>query len=616
MNRNQNRYRKQIQIQIQIQIQKQLRGRFAVLCLPLIIVSITSTVKAAETEYRLPPLSFMADASFETLDQDTLIPRQTVKMNQDRSGTLESFGKTSAFPLVNLGYPSGASGVKLGGRSIEDTQVSTLGVPLNLPQGGGVDLSIFPSFLWSEAELSPSTSTSGHAPQAASGSLQLKLWTREMIRTKNRNELNSRITASYDRLLQNFSFASQAEDFTIVAGLNQGLMTGPAGSFSYYLMRRPGHHLLFHALGSAQDGNDFGSIRFPTPNNHKKTWRVIPVLESHQEIDGDFIIESTAYADLQELQEVDPQYPRDSRIQQFGIENAVLLGPYTYALSARAVIYGGATQKDLTDFPIYSSLSKDFFFGSQWSSKVLLGGDYSRDSGVNPLGKVSAKYEIDSTLNTFAELSSNPKMPTLVARYYVDQSTGYSYRGNPALAPERVNSVLIGFQARQKNYESTTTLKGEYRTNVQINTNYLFPQVNTTMNAGNAELLYLKRDFRWKPDSSFELSTSSIFSGSRLIRSQLPYPDLPFFSQQGSVTYFWNDQFGISGNGTYMGPSTASDGRFHPNYALFDTWVSYTPAKDYRITLGLDNIFDKRAQVVLDYPLPGRVVYLSAQGKF
>jgi|GEM_PF-2974599 len=575
-------------------------------------------LKQLAPDLTLEPITVSGASSFDSLSNESDVPVQTVPIEQNRTGTLDSIAKQEIFPSLNYGYPSGANGVSLGGRTIDDTQVFTLGVPLNLPQGGGADLSVFPAFLWSEAKISPTLTSAGFAPSAASGSLQLVPWTRNQLRERDPNAARSRLTVAYDRMLQTYSLGTRVDRVAILAGMSTGLQTGPAGSFSADLLQTPHHQLRFHLIGSDQDGDSPGSRSYPSPDSKKKTWRVLPVLESHQEI-GALTVESTLYGDLQDLQYLDPTYSSETRTQQYGLENAILYGPYTLALSARYTRFYSSTFGDLHEWPLLGSLTREFTLNPRWSLRLNAGVDALTTTGASPLGRISVKDQVTENEDWFFELNTIPKLPTLSARYYVIGT----YHGNPDLKPERVNALLFGHEFTNHEWQEVVTIKGELRSAIQVNEN------NTTENAGNASLLSLKNDLKWKVLPSLRLNASTLITRSRLKDAGEPYPDLPYFSQLIGARFStahhsggpWAD---LNLIGRYIGHSRTPDTTSftspvpyidHPDYFLWDTWITFHASSNLSLNAGVDNLFNNRADVVFDYPLPGRIVYLSLQAQ-
>jgi outer membrane receptor protein involved in Fe transport len=94
------------------------------------------------------------------------------------------------------------------------------------------------------------------------------------------------------------------------------------------------------------------------------------------------------------------------------------------------------------------------------------------------------------------------------------------------------------------------------------------------------------------------------------------YPDLPALAAVQNGIYSLNDAFDVRHTFRYLGPSKTSTGLTHPEYFIADLAADYEIKKDVVATLGCDNVFDSRAEVVLDFPLPGRMVYLNLQMTF
>lgn len=565
---------------------------------------------AAETEYTLEPIVVKASSSFDSLGEDHFLPQKKIKFDHTRAGSLDSLDKHEPFPSTNEGYPSGAKGSTLGGRSMDDVQVSTLGVPLNLPQGGGPDLSFFPSYLWSGLSISTVPSFAGFSPQGVSGSMQFDLWTRTQVRERKFSSSFSRVTGHTDRQIQNFSVATKKENIAIMGGMNFGLQTGPAGSMSYYFIRKPKSHFLFHVLGTDQDGASPGSKRIPSPLMRKKSWRVIPVLESHQEFgdeENPLIWESTYYADLHQMVFSPAAYPSSDRTQQYGTENALRWGANTIAFTARLVDYQSSTFGSVREWPVLAQYSYESSLSEEWKMRLAGGGNWVSSVGFAPTARVSFKNIPSDTLNWFYELNSLAKMPTLTSRYYFIPGV---YSGNPNLKVERVNALISGFQTKGERLDTTTTFKAEYRNQIQVGTS------TTVINDGNATLFSLKEDLSWRITAKYQNEFGVLLTYSKLANSGLPYPNLPYFSILWGASYTFNDHFKLNRNMRYVGHSTQSGGGHHGHYFLMDMSLDYSPVEGTTLTLGCDNLTDRRAEVVVDYPLPGSIVYLNLVSNF
>jgi outer membrane receptor protein involved in Fe transport len=590
---------------------------FTTLIAILFVFPAPSPVHAAETEYRVAPIVVSASASFDSLGEDRYIPQKKLKFERSRNGTLDVLDKSIAFPSYQLGYPGGSMGSALGGLSIDDAQYSTLGVPLNLPQGGGPDLSIFPSFLWSGASYSSSPRLAGYSPQGVSGSVQFDLWTRTAVREfKSSTDLN-RVTLNADRNLQNISVATKKQTASLLAGYNTGRQKGPVASLSLYAIKKPRHQILFHLLGSEQDSDNPGTKNSPTPNDRKKLWRVIPVIESHQEFsdsDDPITWESTFSADLQNLK-YEGSFPSNDRTQQYGIENAIHYRKTTLALTGRYVDHQTSGYGRSEDWPLIGNLSQDFEFENDWTMQVAAGGNYLESIGFAPSARAAFKKLLpknaDDSGALFFEIHSINQMPTLTNRYYVY----LGFQGNPNLNPARVNALLSGYEFKKANVESTSLLKVEFRNNIQVQ-GPLNATTNTMINQGNAWLVSIQEDLSVKPMEFMTQKISATLTASQVSDTKRSYPDLPALAAVQNGIYSFTDAFDLRHTFRYLGPSKTSTGVNHPDYFLADVAADYEIKKDVVATLGCDNVFDSRAEVVLNYPLPGRMVYLNLQMTF
>ena len=120
----------------------------------------------------------------DLLMQDAVVPSwqaggQTCRAG---SGTLQkSLSDQIALPVISTSVPGNNVQFRGLGRSAEDTDVQAFGIPLNPPQGGGFDLSIFPQFIWSSYEFQPGPALGTFDPRGTAGSLTLVPWTEQAL---------------------------------------------------------------------------------------------------------------------------------------------------------------------------------------------------------------------------------------------------------------------------------------------------------------------------------------------------------------------------------------------------------------------------------------------------
>ncbi len=584
---------------------------------PFAVFAQVSEFKNVELE----TITFGARASFETLSRESLLPKEQVSFQSARSTTLSAIGTSVLDPLVQFGYPSGATSTALGGRTVDDTQVSTLGVPLNLTQGGGADLSVLPSYLWSSAEISSTPVSQGYTPGAASGAIDLKLWTRERVLSgkRKRPEFDSRVTAQYDRQVQTVSVATERPGIAINLGTSLGLQEGPAGSLSYEFYEDASQTYRFHLLGTDQRGASLGSRSNPTPRATKSTWRVIPVLETERRLGEPghtWLWQSTVFADWNGIRFQNPASSGNntsSRAFASGIENAISFNSTTISASLRYEQFrlapnASASAVAADEFPFLIGLTQSFELEGGRELKLT-----GQAQGVNTIGVEPALRASLKTHPWTFELGTLAKMPTQSARYYRLPGTSPGdpdfFTGNPDLKTER---VWFGIAAHETEaFDSDSQLKSELklerRERVQIT------QGATTVNAGGATLGSLEERLEIKRWGRFDIHLGLALNVSRLEQNQNPYPSLPTLASKVRVGYQVSSDFAITSRAHYQGPSVASGGRFHPHYTLIDLEARWAPSTQFNLVGGVDNITDQRADVVFDFPLPGALAHLGVE---
>jgi len=257
--------------------------------------------------------------------------------------------------------------------------------------------------------------------------------------------------------------------------------------------------------------------------------------------------------------------------------------------------------------------SHDLGLPNNWNLRLSVGGNFLASTGFAPNARISlreAKKNQDSSL--FFEVHTLNKMPTLSDRHYLIPTI---YIGNKDLMPERVNGLIAGIVHDGRLIKNTATLKTEYRNQIQVGTQLISGESSLT-NQGNAWLVSLSDDVEWKPVSMVSEKLGTVFTASRVSNSGYSYPDLPAVSFVQNGNYQLTDDLNFRHTLRYIGESKNAAGAKHADYFLTDLSASYEIKKDIVTTIGCDNVFDSRAEVILDYPLPGRIAYLNLQMNF
>jgi hypothetical protein len=150
----------------------------------------TAAADADEGAYELPSVVVEGSPSDLLLSDPVLSQKNGDFAHVGTSGSvLDPLLEQMALPMDDRGSPGAYTSFRGLGRSADDTNVQTLGIPLNGPQGGGFDLSTFPQFLWSGYRFQLSPSAAAFDPSSVSGTLSLVPWTQKALFEKGREQV-------------------------------------------------------------------------------------------------------------------------------------------------------------------------------------------------------------------------------------------------------------------------------------------------------------------------------------------------------------------------------------------------------------------------------------------
>jgi hypothetical protein len=298
----------------------------------------------------------------------------------------------------------------------------------------------------------------------------------------------------------------------------------------------------------------------------------------------------------------------DTRSQQAGLENVFQIGLNTVSLSARFVRYLGATYGEIDDFPLYSAFTHEFILSDEASLKATINAVLQRSSGIGPGGKLSFKFASSQSNYPFAEVNTVSKQPSLTDRYAVFGT----YHGNPDLKAERVYAALGGYHAERNGIVSTSILKSEFRTDVQVPTSGGLSLTNN----GNAYLLSATQEIALPVAYWLDFHSNTLFTYSKLVKTGFSYPDLPFVSTAAGLLAHLHEDASFAADARLIGYSAGPAGAAHEGYVLCDLETGYRIFGTSEVHFGIDNLFGSHAQAVLDYPLEGRTFFASLNAQF
>ena len=182
------------------------------------------------------------------------------------------------------------------GKSAEEIDVNVLGIPLNRAQGGGLDLSVFPQFLWSGANFQIGPSLGAYDPRGVSGALNLRLWTQDAITSDDKS--NRFMQMHSTRNIQQYSIASDFGRTAALIGVNTGDVVGPAGSISSKIFQRGDSSLRTHLLFTDQDVRVFASERSGSLSVRQRTDRIIPVIQYDKKLSDNALVKTSLFYDF------------------------------------------------------------------------------------------------------------------------------------------------------------------------------------------------------------------------------------------------------------------------------------------------------------------------------
>jgi hypothetical protein len=583
----------------------------------------TSTVAAGSDSVELDPIIKDGSVSDVLMDDPVLPTFIGRARSASGSGGLEhELANEIPVSFTDTGSPGNLSQIRGFGQSSEETDVQTLGIPLNGAQGGGFDFSTFPQFLWSDFRYQMGPSLGAFDPAGVAGSLTLRPWTEAALTQEGALGAARATSFSSDAGVTQISVSGRRKDTAAaLAGYSTGLVEGPSGSFSAVRSFGP-HKVRFHFLGTDLDAK---SRRVKeAPFDRKASTRWIPVIQTDFRLTERSSLKSTFFFDSNTLRST-TYYGRKTLIlvEQIGNENAFVLDEYKFGLSARRVSYDSSDAD-----PVYSNIfslqgSRTFESGAFLFEPTLRLTEVS-GYDIAPEATLGARYQAaESDPAYFTRLSYSRRFPTLVKRFYF-LPPGPMYHGvvgNPDLKPERDFTAILGTQYKRGVFDGSLQFMSQLRLDGQV-----FAPLDTSFdsyfNASTATVHAAVLSVSAAPTGNLTIGNALTFSKSHVTSTDQSYPYLPDWLDVLSVSAHpesdrpsWSVTSISRLSSDSNSPLSGDDAARLPGYALFDlrfeAWVWRKDFQALILTLGAQNIFDREAEVVRDNPLIGRIYTFS-----
>lgn len=571
----------------------------------------------AEDAVELSPL-LKEGSPVDALNEDPMVPAagRDPQIVSGSGSIIGSFENQLALPLNNAGRP-GTNASFLGlGRRAEDTNVQTLGIPLNPAQGGGFGFDSFPQYFWSGYRFQPGPPSASVDPRATAGTLTLIPWTLPAL---SRPGVRTRLTQYYSNqgLVQTSIGAGVDQKVAILMGYSEGDVQGPSASLS----GRWGRDRIqgkFHLLATRVESRVPGPTRTPTPNAEQLTARLIPVFQTDFEISPKLLLKASAFYDGQYLRYEDPgALSIRDQMRQGGIETAWLWQSWKFGLHYRRASFHGLDFQAPDETTINAQVSRLI----EWDSHLLEPNFQAiqvTGYGWFPAGSLGYRYGWSPSLSSFARMGYNRKIPSLLDRYY-------GIFGNPELQPEETWSGILGTELDNPSWGASLQFYGRIqRDAIVADVNYV-PQ-----NLGNARILSLIQSLRVTPISGADLVQSTHLSTSRISGTGQAFPYLPGVTELLSATIYrpgtpvedrvWQ----FSTIWRFEGPAAYPSGARRPGFGSWDMAARGRVAQRVRdedvqnvfLTAKVENILDREVERVSGYVDPGRVFSLALIGEF
>lgn len=380
------------------------------------------------------------------------------------------------------------------------------------------------------------------------------------------------------------SAAYRSKDISVGAGydLTPAWRTSVQGRFGHFHVEDPGPVTAPLAGSFARVGRGGGSLNLD--NAYQRTWGYVRFFSSHGRhiiTDGFRSVDSTTGA---------------RALQSFALHSRVTLDA-----GAETARFGGrATNvRSLLNYGEHHITSTAGFSRLQYVATARLrlntGLRYEHNSvfGNIAVPEFGASYKLAAGYTLGAAAGKGFRNPTIRELYLFPAP-------NPLLQPETVWNYQATFRAEpRRSFQSSVTAYYADLSNMIVTTGR-YPNL-ALRNTGRA----LNRGFevtsRWKPARRVQWNNSYAY-----LRSTNLAPYIP--------AHKWNTSFDIAAGGAhvYLGASTV--GKRWANTARTAKLGGYTTAnvkltapagKGRQLFVMLDNLFNKRYEVVTGYPMPG-----------
>jgi hypothetical protein len=585
----------------------------------LISIVFITNASASDSEITLPPI--VKDVSpIDFLAEDPIVPVQqgTTRTNTSEGSVQHTLTNVLPYAATDPSQPGQTSQFLGLGSSSEDTDVQTLGIPLNSPQGGGFDFSSLPQFLWSDFRFQPGPSAASLDPRGIAGTLSLTPWTAQAI--SHGADEKGQFTGLYSTAdLTQLSVAGVYGDrAAILVGNSSGLLSGPSGSLSARVYHDDHLDIRFHLLTTDVDS----TLQYAPPeaiSSHQLTVRNIPVLQVDWAISSDVKFKSSIYYDNTYLRNEDfsASLFTQERVQQIGVENALFVSGWKFGASVREVEFAQyannvtfvAPDETTSNFQI----SKLFTLAGDLGNRLMLEGTAEATNinrfGFYPEGTAGLRQEFDSGRSgVYVRGNFTRRFPSLVDRYYVVQF----FQPNPGLTPEKDFTGIAGVETKQERWDASVQVYEQLRQNAEVLLN--LPTYSTPVDSADAHLFSLVLTAGVKPVEALRVFDSANFTRSHVDLFDSSYPYIPNFIDVLGIEATLGKGFLADAEARFQSSAYIGSGVALAATSYLDLGAAYEVSARLKVMGRIEDITDN--QVILSplSPPKGRTFSVGVSG--
>jgi len=523
-----------------------------------------------------------------------------------RASLASDLASSLPVPVSTTGRPGAAAGFRGIGRSAEETTVSMLGVPLDPPQGGGFDLSTFPSYLWEQAVWHPGGG-SILAGRGMAGGIALVPWTEGALRSGDSRRSRGVLQASDPRQIA-VSAGFKEPGIATTLGFTGGDVVGPAGMVSFRPFGDAGGWTV-HLLASSLDAKVI--TPYASTGTRQTLARGIPIVQ-WEGASNRVRVRVSAFGDVSYLKYEDPgaSYARTRDHTRQGGATATVRWENGWSVSGtlRNIRYSMLAQSLPAEFSGQFAVGKTKHLSPCFVLNFEAGGVGLERQNIHPVGSLGIGNEPSQGFTWRSRISAGMRFPSLTDRAYV--LPGF-FVGNPDLLPERNLTALLGAGWKARNFTASADLLAQRRLGA-ILTDSSGP-VSTVVNRGRADQLSALPSVRFEVDPGLTVQATSIGSSSRVEETRAPFPYLATWQHRIRLTWESANRgwiLGFQSRASLRRP-LGTPGRELPGYGLWDVDLSWRPNQSLTFSGGLENLADRSIEFTAGLPSIGRIASLN-----